>query len=201
MEGTLLVMQIVVKGKQMDPRFFRRYLDILDEQPLPAGVNQPATVNVGNNTSVTADPAAKIATVKTNAGGTDVYATRNLSTGNLSSVSAAGNVGGADIKTAQDFTTAKKGAGTVSVDAPVAPNTTAGATYTQAGYKGQMTPASQVRASSNIPNVGKIDAQVDQGAMFQGAGKNIQQGNPAIVTAKVTNPQGQTATYNTNRNL
>jgi hypothetical protein len=64
-----------------------------------------------------------------------------------------------------------------------------------------MTPTNQIRANYNAPDVGKIDTWIDQGAMFQGAGKNIRQGNPAIVTAKVTNPQGQTATYNTNRNL
>ena len=161
----------------MDPRFFRKYLDILAEQPLPAGVNQPtsATVNVGN-TSATVDTAAKTVGMKTKVGD-------NL-----------------NIHAAQDFSTAK-GAGTVAADLQVDPNTKVGATATQAGYKGQMTPTQQIRASSNIPDVGKIDAQVDRGAMFQGAGKNIQQGNPAIVTAKVTNPQGQTATYNTNRNL
>jgi hypothetical protein len=89
----------------------------------------------------------------------------------------------------------------VSVDAPIAPGTTAGATYTQTGFKGQMTPTSQVRMSHKDTDVGEIDTRVDYGAMFQGSGKNAQQGNPAIVTAKVTNPQGQTATYNTNRNL
>jgi hypothetical protein len=64
-----------------------------------------------------------------------------------------------------------------------------------------MTPTNQIRANYNSPDVGEIDNRVDQGAFFQGTGKNIRQGNPAIVTAKVTNPQGQTATYNTNRNL
>jgi hypothetical protein len=159
----------------MDPRFFRQYLDILDEQSLPAGVNQ-ATVNVGD-TSATVDTAAKTIGVQGKVGD-------NL-----------------NVQATQDFSTAKKGAGTVGMDYQVDPNTTVGVTATQAGYKGQMTPTQQMRASSNLPDVGTIDAQVDRGAMFQGAGKNIQQGNPAIVTAKVTNPQGQTATYNTNRNL
>jgi hypothetical protein len=155
-----------------DPRFFRRYLDILDEQ-------QPttATVNVGDNTTATVDTAAKTIGMQTKVGD-------NL-----------------NLKATQDFSTAKQGAGQISADYQVDPNTTAGVTATQAGYKAQMTPTSQIRASSNLPDVGKIDARVDQGAMFQGAGKNIQPGNPAIVTAKVTNPQGQTATYNTNRNL
>jgi hypothetical protein len=34
-----------------DPRFFRKYLDILDEQPV--------TANIDDYTSVTVDPAAK----------------------------------------------------------------------------------------------------------------------------------------------
>jgi len=154
-----------------DPRFFRRYLEILDEQPTSA------TVNVGDNTTATVDAAAKTIGMQTKVGD-------NL-----------------NLQATQDFSTAKQGAGQISADYKVDPNTTVGATATQAGYKGQMTPTNQIRASYNAPDVGKIDAQVDQGAMFQGAGKNIQQGNPAITTAKVTNPQGQTATYNTNRNL
>ena len=153
-----------------DPRFFRRYLDILDEQP------SPTTVNVGDNTTATVDTAAKTIGMQTKVGDTDIKAT-------------------------QDFSTAKAGAGQVSVDAPIAPGTTAGATYTQTGFKGQMTPTSQVRMSHKDTDVGEIDTRVDYGAMFQGSGKNAQQGNPAIVTDKVTNPQGQTATYNTNRNL
>ena len=46
-----------------DPRFFRRYLDILDEQ-------QPtsATVNVGDNTTATVDTAAKTIGVQTKVG-------------------------------------------------------------------------------------------------------------------------------------
>ena len=156
----------------MDPRFFRQYLDILDEQSLPAGVNQ-ATVNVGD-TSATVDTAAKTIGMQTKVGD-------NL-----------------NVQATGDF---KNRAGQIGMDYQVDPNTTVGATATQAGYKGQMTPTQQIRASSNVPDAGKIDTRIDRGAMFQGAGKNIQQGNPAIVTAKVTNPQGQTATYNTNRNL
>jgi hypothetical protein len=164
-----------------DPRFFRRYLDILDEQPTSATVNyqqpQPtsATINVGD-TSATVDTAAKTIGMQTKVGD-------NL-----------------NVQATQDFSTPTKGA-TVGMDYQVDPNTTVGATHTTAGYKGQMTPTNQIRANYNSPDVGEIDARVDKGAMFQGAGKNIQQGNPAIVTAKVTNPQGQTATYNTNRNL
>jgi hypothetical protein len=163
-----------------DPRFFRRYLDILDEQPTSATVNyqqpQPtsATVNVGDNTTATVDTAAKTIGVQTKVGDNlNFQATKDL----------------------------KHNAGQIGMDYQMTPDASVGATHTTAGYKGQMTPTNQIRASYNAPDVGKMDAQVDQGPMFQGAGKNIQQGNPAITTAKVTNPQGQTATYNTNRNL
>jgi hypothetical protein len=164
----------------MDPRFFRRYLDILDEQPTSATVNyqqpQPtsATVDLGNDTSATVDTAAKTIGFKGSvAPNLNVQATADL----------------------------KNRAGQIGMDYQMTPDASVGATHTTAGYKGQMTPTNQIRASYNAPDVGAIDARVDQGAMFQGAGKNAQQGNPAIVTAKVTNPQGQTATYNTNRNL
>jgi hypothetical protein len=150
-----------------DPRFFRKYLDILDEQPTSA------TVNVGD-TSATVDTAAKTIGMQTKVGD-------NL-----------------NVQATGDF---KNRAGQIGMDYQVDPNTTVGATHTTAGYKGQMTPTNQIRGKFKDTDVGEFDAQVDQGAMFQGAGKNIRQGNPAIVTAKVTNPQGQTATYNTNRNL
>lgn len=183
-----------------DPRFFRKYLDILDEQPLPAGVNQ-TTVNVGDNTSVTADKSAGTVTAKTNVGGTDISATRNLNTGNLNSVNAATNVGGTNIKATQDFTTAKTGAGQVSVNAPVAPNTAASATHTQAGYKGQMVRTSQVGASYKDPTGQTHDVLVHQGAMAQGSGKNAQPGQNIATTYTTTTPQGKTTTYGTNRNL
>jgi hypothetical protein len=150
-----------------DPRFFRRYLDILDEQPTSA------TVNVGDNTTATVDTAAKTVGIQTKVDDLNVQATADL----------------------------KHNAGQIGMDYQMTPDASVGATHTTAGYKGQMTPTNQIRGSYNAPDVGAIDARIDKGAMFQGAGKNIQQGNPAIVTAKVTNPQGQTATYNTNRNL
>ena len=145
---------------------------MLDEQDPTS-----ATVNFDDNTSATVDTAAKTIGMQTKVGD-------NL-----------------NIQATQDFSTPTKGATTVGMDYQVDPNTTIGATHTTAGYKGQMTPTNQIRTNYNSPDVGEIDARVDQGAMFQGAGKNIRPGNPAIVTAKVTNPQGQTATYNTNRNL
>jgi hypothetical protein len=161
-----------------DPRFFRRYLDILSEQPTPT------TVNVGDTTSVTADKASNSVTAKTDIGGTNIAATRNLGTGDLASASVSTNVGGADIKATQDFSTAKTGAGQVSVDAPVAPGTTVGGTYTQAGYKGQMTPTNQVRMSykDTAGALGKPgqthNVAYTQGAMLGGAsgpnvGKNV----------------------------
>ena len=65
----------------MDPKFFRRYLDIVAEQSLPVGVNQPATVNVGNNTSVTADPAAKTVAAKSQIGDLNLQATTDVAKG------------------------------------------------------------------------------------------------------------------------
>ena len=134
---------------------------------------QVSTLNI-DNTSVTADPTAKTISAQTKVG-------NNL-----------------NLKAAQDL---KAHAGTVSADLQVDPNLKIGGTHTQTGYQGQMTPTTQISANYDNPEIGKIDARLDKGAMFQGAGKNIQQGNPAIATAKFTNPQGQTATYNTNRNL
>ena len=160
-----------------DPRFFRRYLDILDEQSLPAGVNQPATVNIDDNTSVTVDPAVKTVGMQTKVGD-------NL-----------------NLQATQDFSTAKQGAGTVAADYQMDPNTSVGVTATQAGYKGQMAPTGQARVSSNIPGVGKINARVDQGAMFQGAGRNVKPGDSSVTTMTATSPQGKSVTYSTNRNL
>ena len=149
-----------------DPRFFRRYLDILDEQPV--------TANIDDYTSVTVDPTAKNLAMQTKIGDLDLKATHDRSA---------------------------IPANQISANYQVDPNLKIGGTHTQAGYQGQMTPTTQMKANYNNPEVGKVDLQLDKGAMFQGAGKNVQQGNPAITTAKFTNPQGQTATYNTNRNL
>ena len=154
-----------------DPRFFRKYLDILDEQPTSA------TVNVGDNTSATVDTAAKTIGMQTKVGD-------NL-----------------NLRATQDFSTAKQGAGQISADYQVDPNTTVGATTTQAGYKSQMTPTNQIRGSYNVPDVGKVDFKRTQGAMLGGAGKNAKPDDSSVTTMTATNPQGQTATYNTNRNL
>lgn len=149
-----------------DPRFFRRYLDMLDEQS--------TTLNIDDNTSATVDPATKTIGIQ-------------------------GKIGDLDLKATHDRSAMP--ANQISANYQVDPSLKVGGTYTQAGYRGQMTPTSQISANYDNPDVGKIDTRLDKGAMFQGAGKNIQQGNPAIATAKFTNPQGQTATYNTNRNL
>ena len=149
-----------------DPRFFRRYLDMLDEQS--------TTLNIDDNTSATVDPATKPIGIQ-------------------------GKIGDLDIKATHDRSAMP--ANQISANYQVDPSLKVGGTYTQAGYRGQMTPTSQISANYDNTDVGKIDTRLDKGAMFQGAGKNIQQGNPAIATAKFTNPQGQTATYNTNRNL
>lgn len=152
-----------------DPRFFRRYLDILDEQEPTS-----ATVNFDDNTSATVDTAAKTLAVQTKIGDLDLKATHDRSAVPSNQISA---------------------------NYQLDPNLKVGGTHTQAGYKGQMTPTTQISANYDNPDVGKIDTRLDKGAMFQGAGKNIRQGNPVIATTKVTNPQGQTATYSTNRNL
>ena len=151
-----------------DPRFFRKYLDILAEQP--------ATLNIDDNTSVTADPTAKTISAQTKVGD-------NL---NLQATHDRSAVPSNQIK----------------ADLQVDPNLNVGATYTQQGYKGQMTPTSQIRASYDVPDTDiKLDARYDKGAMFQGAGKNIKPGDSSITTMTASNPQGKSITYSTNRNL
>jgi len=131
-----------------DPRFFRRYLDILNEQSLPAGVNQPATVNVGNNTTVTADPNAKTVAAKSQIGDLNLQATTDVA----------------------------KGATSVAADYKVAPGSSVGVTQTQTGYKGQMAPSSQLRASQTDTAGQTHNVRIDKGVGFAGAGKNIQPG-------------------------
>ena len=132
----------------MDPKFFRRYLDIIDEQ-------EPTTVNFDDNTSATLDAAAKTFGMQAKVG-------NNL-----------------NLKVAQDYSTAKRGAGTVAADYQVDPNTSIGLTTTQAGYKGQMAPTSQVRTSYK-DTTGALgepsqthNVRIDRGVGFGGAGKNI----------------------------
>ena len=132
----------------MDPKFFRRYLDIVAEQSLPVGVNQPATVNVGNNTSVTADPAAKTVAAKSQIGDLNLQATTDVA----------------------------KGATSVAADYKVAPGSTVGVTQTQTGYKGQMAPSSQLRASQ------AHNVRIDKGVGFGGTGKNVQPGQNIATT-------------------
>lgn len=148
------------------PGMFREYLNMLDEQPV--------TANIDDNTSVAANPTAKTVTAQTKIGDLDLKATRDNSA----------------IPATQ-----------LSANYQVDPNAKVGVTHTQKGYRGQMTPTTQLTANFDSPDVGKVDLQLDKGAMFQGAGKNIQPGNPAITTSKFTTPQGQSATYSTNRNL
>ena len=115
MERKILVLQKLV---MTDPRFFRRYLDILDEQP--------TTLNIDDSTSATVDPAAKTIGMQTKVGD-------NL-----------------NLQATQDFSTAKQGAGTVAADYQMDPNTSVGATATQAGYKGQMTPTQQIKLKPRL---------------------------------------------------
>ena len=149
-----------------DPRFFRRYLDILDEQPV--------TANIDDYTSVTVDPTAKNLAMQTKIGDLDLKATHDRSA---------------------------IPANQISANYQVDPKLKVGGTHTQAGYKGQMTPTNQIRASSNVPDVGKVEIERAQGPMLQGPGKNAKPGDSSVTTMRVTNPQGQTVTYGTNRNL
>ena len=160
-----------------DPRFFRHYLDMLDEQDPPT----TATADIGG-VNFTADKNAGTLTAKTNVSGVNLDATQDLNTGKAKSVNASTNIGGTDLKAGVDFTTAKKGAAQMSMDAPVAPNTTAGATYTQTGFQGQMAPTTQVRTSYKdtagyIGTPGQTHTvTATQGVGFGGANKNIKPG-------------------------
>lgn len=133
----------------MEPRFFRKYLDILSEQPTSA------TVNVGDNTTATIDTDQKTATAKTQIGDLNLQATSDL---------------------------ANQGVGSVSADYKVAPGSSVGATHTQTGYKGQMAPTSQIRASHTDTAGQTHNVRVDKGVGFGGAGKNVQPGQNTVAT-------------------
>jgi hypothetical protein len=133
-----------------DPRFFRRYLDILAEEPTSA------TVNVGDNSSLTVDKSAKTVTGTTDVGGTKVTAKQDLTPG---------------------------GAGSVSATRQVAPNLNATVTQNSPAYnKGQLAGTSQVQTSFKdttgaLGSPGQThNVRVDKGVGFGGAGKNVQPG-------------------------
>ena len=114
-----------------------------------------ATLNVGDNSSFAVDTANKTISGQIKVGD-------NL-----------------NLQSTQDL---KAGAGTVSADLQVDPNTSVGATYTQTGYKGQMAPTSQLRTSykdsaGSIGRPGQThNVRLDKGVGFGGAGKNVQPG-------------------------
>lgn len=131
-----------------DPRFFRKFLDIFDEQGPTS-----AAINIDDNTRFTADAAAKTISGQTKVGD-------NL-----------------NLQATQDL---KAGAGTMSADLQVDPNTSVGLSHTQTGYKGQMAPTSQIRASykdtsGDIGAPGQThNVRVDKGVGFGGAsGPNV----------------------------
>jgi len=106
-----------------------------------------ATVNVDDNTRFTADAAAKTISGQTKVG-------NNL-----------------NLQATQDL---KAGAGTMSADLQVDPNTSVGLSQTQTGYKGQMAPTSQVRTSHTDAAGQTHNVRVDKGVMFGGAsGPNV----------------------------
>ena len=134
----------------IDPRFFRRYLDILAEEPTSA------TVNVGDNSSLTVDKTTKTVTGTTDVAGTKVTAKQDLAPGGASSVSATRQM---------------------------APNLTATVTQSSPAYnKGQLAGTSQVQTSYKdttgaLGTPGQThNVRVDKGVGFGGAGKNVQPG-------------------------
>ena len=127
-----------------DPRFFRRYLDILAEEPASA------TVNVGDNSSLTVDKSTKTVTGTTDVAGTKVTAKQDLTPGGASSVSATRQV---------------------------APNLSATVTQSSPAYnKGQLGGTSQVQTSYKDTAGATHNVRIDKGVGFGGAGKNVQPG-------------------------
>jgi hypothetical protein len=121
------------------PDMFRNYLNMLDEQPV--------TANIDDNTSVTANPTAKTVTAQTKIGDLDLKATRDNSAIPATSMSG---------------------------DYKVNPNMSIGATHTQTGYKGQMAPTNQVRASYTDTSGSTHNLRADTGVGFGGAsGPNV----------------------------
>jgi hypothetical protein len=126
-----------------DPRFFRKYLDVLNEQT-------PMTVNVGDNTKFTADKTTNTLTGTTKVGDTDITATKDLSPG---------------------------GASTVSATAKLAPNLTATGTQSTPAYnKGQLGGTTSYSQTYTDSAGIKHTATATKGIGFGGAGKNIQPG-------------------------
>lgn len=134
----------------VDPKFFRKYLDILAEQPTSA------SVNVGDNASFTVDKATKSLTGTADIGGTKVTATQDLSPGGASSVSATRQVAPNLTATATQSSPAyNKGQ-------------LAGTSQVQTSFKDT---AGTLGTPGQTHNV-----RVDKGVGFGGAGKNIQPG-------------------------
>jgi hypothetical protein len=133
-----------------DPRFFRRYLDIIAEEPASA------TANVGDNSSFTVDKSTKTVTGTTDVAGTKVTAKQDLSPGGASSVSASRQV-------APNLTA------TVTQSSPAYnKGQLAGTSQVQTSYKDT---AGALGTPGQTHNV-----RVDKGVGFGGAGKNIQPG-------------------------
>lgn len=116
---------------------------------------QPATANIDDNTSVTADTAARTLSAQTKIGDLDLKATHDSSAIPATSVSG-------DYKTG--------------------PSSTVGATYTQTGFKGQMAPTSQIRASHTDVSGQTHNVRVDKGVGFAGVGQNVQPGQNTVTT-------------------
>ena len=133
-----------------DPRFFRHYLDILNEQPASA------TVNVGDNSSFSVAKSTKTVTGTTDVGGTKVAAKQDLAPGGASSVSATRQV-------APNLTA------TVTQSSPAYnKGQLAGTSQVQTSFKDTTGALGTPGQTHNV--------RIDKGVGFGGAGKNIQPG-------------------------
>lgn len=96
----------------MDPRFFRRYLDILDEQ-------DSATLDLGNAKFIADQPSKTMSGQLDVDDNTQVTATRDFNPGGASSVGAKTNISGVDVSVQHNTPAYNKGqmAGTSSVSA------------------------------------------------------------------------------------
>ena len=137
-----------------DPRFFRRYLDILDEQ-------DSATLDLGN-AKFTADKPTKTFTGQLDVNDTtQVTATRDFNPGGASTVGVKTNINGVDLSAQKSTPAYNKGqmGGTTSVSAAYKDTTgalgTPGQTHT---------------------------VRMDKGIGFGGAGKDIKPGGNYVTT-------------------
>lgn len=139
----------------VDTRFFRRYLDILDEQP------KSASINVGNAKFTTDKTTNTVSGTYDFDDNTQMTATQDLSKGGASSVGAKTNISGVDVSVQHNTPAYNKGqmAGTSSLSA---------AYKDSQGYLGTPGQTHTVTAT--------------KGVGFAGAGKDIKPGQNIATT-------------------